>query len=71
MIQPLVMYFNNWQYLDTFAAAHARLGNFDLAIVMQERAVADAQSQVPELTDTIAQMQERLEMFQGNQAYEE
>ncbi len=70
MMRPLVMYLNNWQYLDTFAAAHARLGNFDMAVAMQERAVEDAKTTSPDHS-ALPEMQARLELFRQSQAYRE
>ncbi len=75
LIQPLVLYLGDWQHLDTLAAAHARLGNTDLAHDLQEQALQrarrEAQESLSNLADVVAEMEGRLATYASEQAYTE
>lgn len=80
MIQPLVVYLGNWQHLDTLAAAHARLGNMDLAIELQDQALLRASNQAQQtedvsdsasLSDTMVEMENRLHAYKDSVPYTE
>lgn len=64
LIGDLVMYLDSWQLLDTYAAAHARLGRFSLATSLQQRVISAAKEtkiDVLKITD----LEERLRLYQS------
>jgi hypothetical protein len=67
LIQPIVLYYGNWQHLDTLAAAHARVGNLDLATRMQRQALIQAKSFAAD--DLVAELEARLDLYVSGQAY--
>ncbi len=67
LIQPLVLYLGNWQHLDTLAAAHARLGQTDLAARLQKEALSIAERQAGE--GELVQMRARLSLYQAALPY--
>lgn len=69
LIRPFVLYLGGWQYLDTLAAAHARLGEREIAQRLQSRAVIEARSLASERT--LDEMSARLELYRKDQAYVE
>lgn len=69
LIRPLVLYLGNWQHLDTLAAAHARVGDTELAERLQKQALIQAQSVAPE--QVVAEMSARLDLYAQDQAYTE
>ncbi len=69
LIQPLVVYLGNWQHIDTYAAALARLGNFTRARRMQTLALEHAQTEADDAT--MEQMQARLALYQAKTEYQE
>ncbi|NKB98595.1 MAG: hypothetical protein GKR90_08910 [Pseudomonadales bacterium] len=68
LIQPLAIYTGNWQYLDTLAAAHARLQNFRLAESIQSEAIRLSQH-AGQQGDLVADLQARLALYQKDVAY--
>jgi hypothetical protein len=71
LITPLVLYLGHWQHLDTLAAAHAREGNTELAVRLQQQALNQAlsQTQSEATAEQISGMQERLELYQAGQPF--
>ena len=67
LIRPLAIMFEHWQYLDTLAAAHARLGETDLAARMQRQAIDQAQHAADQ--DLLTAMQGRLAMYEAALPY--
>ncbi len=67
LIQPLVLYLGNWRHLDTLAAAHARLGQTDLAARLQKEALSIAERQAGE--GELVQMRARLSLYQAALPY--
>ncbi len=70
LIQPLAIYTGNWQYLDTLAAAHARLKHFRLAESIQNEAIRLSQ-RAGESGALVADLQARLALYQRDEAYQE
>ena len=71
LIQPLAIYTGNWQYLDTLAAAHARLNHFELAEDIQDEAIRllGAVDINNEQTDVLSDLQSRLSLYQREEPY--
>jgi hypothetical protein len=69
LILPIVMYYGDWQYLDTLAAAHARAGNMDIAMQMQKQALLEVKNDAPD--ELVAELESRLELYQAGEAYTE
>ncbi len=67
LIRPLVLYLGNWQHVDTLAAAHARLGETELAARLQSEALKMAEAYAGDLE--IAQMQARLDLYRAALPY--
>ncbi|MEM9621281.1 MAG: hypothetical protein AAF993_06505 [Pseudomonadota bacterium] len=68
LIQPFVFLLGDANHLDTLAAAHARLGNMELAQQMQHQALDKAQADA--LADSImAEMKDRLTLYEANTPY--
>ncbi len=67
LIRPLVLYLGSWQHVDTLAAAHARLGETDLAARLQKEALKIAEAYVDDLE--LAQMQARLDLYRAALPY--
>jgi TPR repeat protein len=71
LIRPIALLYDNWQYLDTLAAAYAEIGDFDQAIATQRRAMADLAHVGGEETAKVTQMQEQLQQrLHGFQRHE-
>ena len=71
LIQPLAIYTGNWQYLDTLAAAHARLNHFKLAKNIQSEAIRlltnlDVNN---EQSDVLADLQSRFALYEREEPY--
>ena len=69
LMRPLVLYLGNWQHLDTLAAAHARLGDTELAERLQTQALIQARSVAPE--HVVEEMSARLDLYASDRAYTE
>ncbi len=72
LIQPLVLYTGNWQYLDTLAAAHAALAHFRLAIRIQEQAIQSyRQSEALETEESgaLEALLSRLQLYEADTPY--
>ncbi len=71
LIQPFVIWLGNAAHLDTLAAAHARLGNMELAVRMQRQAVNKyVNSMGPSDVDQGAEeMRARLALYEIDQPY--
>ena len=69
LIQPLVLYRGHWQYLDTLAAAHARLGDMQRAVRLEHQAIIQAQSRASELE--VDDMSQRLILYEADKPYVE
>ena len=59
--------FNQHAVLDTLAAAYAEMGEFELAVQTIRKAIELARSSGQ--TEVAAEMEERLRLYQENQAY--
>jgi hypothetical protein len=73
LIAPIARLYDNWQHLDTLAAAYAETGNFELAVRTAQRAL-DNLSASPSsdlAPDQISDMQKRLQLYQQNQPFRE
>jgi hypothetical protein len=64
LIGDLVLYLDSWQLLDTYAAAHARLGRFSLATNLQKRVISGARETTIDNLQ-IADLQERLRLYKS------
>ncbi len=71
MIRPLALLYDNWQYLDTLAAAFAESDDFDQAIELQKRALEDATDNDAVEAAIVAQMRQRLRAFERGQPVRE
>jgi TPR repeat protein len=73
LMAPLVSLYDNWQHLDTLAAALAETGDFAAAAATQQRAIDHLRSAAPGQTDTDVyhDMQERLQRYQRNEPFRE
>jgi TPR repeat protein len=71
LIRPLALQHDDWQHLDTLAAAHAELGNFEKAIATQERAIEKASEVVGENSDPVSAMLNRLSHYQAGEPFRE
>ena len=74
LIQPLVLYTGNWQYLDTLAAAHAALARFRLATLIQKQAIrAYRQARDLDAADVgnLEELAHRLRLYETQTAYRE
>jgi len=73
LIAPIANLYDNWQHLDTLAAAYAEVGDFELAAATAQRALdnlsASSSADLP--PDQIAVLQERLQLYQNNQKFRE
>ena len=69
LIQPIVLFYGNWQHLDTLAAAHARAGNLELATRMQKQALLEAKNFASD--DLVAELEARLDLYLAGQTYTE
>ena len=67
--EPIAVLYDDWEYLDTLAAAWAEQGDFAAAIRTQQRALQLATGNTD--TITLQQMQQRLALFQQDQPYRE
>jgi TPR repeat protein len=67
LIRPYVLYLGDWQHLDTLAAAHARLGDTELAAKLQKQALLLAQTAAS--AEVILEMTHRLNLYSKSQAY--
>ena len=67
--EPIAVLYDDWEYLDTLAAAWAEQGDFVAAIRTQQRALQLATGNTD--TITLQQMQQRLALFQQDQPYRE
>lgn len=67
LIRPIALLYDNWQYLDTLAAAYAANGEFDEAVTTQERAIEDAAGNEAVDAAMTEQLQQRLRAFQQRQ----
>lgn len=74
LIQPLVLYTGNWQYLDTLAAAHAALNHFRLATRIQKQAIQSyrqTQAVEPEENGALEALLSRLRLYEADTPYRE
>ena len=72
IIGPIAAYFSRWQYLDTLAACHARLGEFAAAVRVQRAAVHAAKTsrhKHPRNGTTLADLEQRLALYVQQQPY--
>ena len=68
IIGPIAAYFSRWQYLDTLAACHARLGEFTAAASVQRAAVHAAKTSL--MNDgTLADLEQRLALYVQQRPY--
>jgi TPR repeat protein len=67
--EPIAVLTDDWEYLDTLAAAWAEQGDFAAAVRTQKRALQLAAGSTD--TITLQQMQQRLALFLQNQPYRE
>ena len=71
LIRPLALQNDDWQHLDTLAAALAELGEFEQAIATQERAIEKASEVFGENSDPVAAMLNRLSYYQAGEPFRE
>ncbi len=69
LIQPFVLLLGHGNHLDTLAAAHARLGNMELARRMQRQALNKAAADDSADDTSLAEMQARLTLYEEEQPY--
>jgi TPR repeat protein len=69
LIRPVALYFGNWQYLDTLAAAWAAAGKFEQAIATAQKALAAARLAPEADPDDVAALERRLERFRSGKPY--
>lgn len=68
LMRPLILYLDNWQLLDTFAAAQARLGKYELAVSLQKRVIAAARAD-NHPQDIVFELENRLASYQDGQPF--
>ncbi len=67
LIQPIALLFDDWQYLDTLAAALAAVGEFDAAIGTLRQALLQAEAEGDEIY--LPSMQHRLGLYLMGNAF--
>jgi hypothetical protein len=73
LIAPIATLYDNWQHLDTLAAAYAEVGDFELAAATAQRALDNlsASPSTDSASDQIAVIQQRLQLYQNNRKFRE
>lgn len=73
LINPLVSLYDNWQHLDTLAAALAETGDFAAAASTQQRALDNLRNAAPGQSDSevYQNMVERLQRYENNEPFRE
>ncbi len=71
LIRPVAILFDDWQYLETLAAAQAATGDYDAAVATQRLALRQAHSRgdAQASATRLADMESRLTLYRAGQAY--
>ncbi len=71
LIRPLALLHDDWQHLDTLAAAQAETGDFESAIATQQRAIEKASADPGDTGQSIVAMTNRLSYYRAGKPFRE